>query len=274
MKKITGYFSLMLLLFVLVLSACNTSNDDKQDTTNENANSNKEDYPTKTIEMIVPFDPGGSTDTTARIAAEAISEYLPNNEKVVIKNLPGASGTKGLTELLQSDEDGYTIGFTPAGALSLQPLYGNTAYDYDSFQPIARISTSPMLLLVKEDAPWDTFEEWLEWVKDNPGEFSYGSSGKGNPGNIAMEKLINELDLDVKHIAYEGQSEVFADLLGGHIDASSGSSQEGKDLVESGELKILVNLGTLKDDWFKDATTLIDNDINVSTDLYFGVIAP
>lgn len=258
--------SALMFLFIF-LTACGSNAEN-------GASEDGSDFPDDTIELIIPFNPGGSTDATARIIAEAAGDYLPNDQNIVVRNEPGASGTLGLTEVYQSEGDGYTLAFTPAGALSLQPLFGNSVYNYDSFQPVVRVSTSPMLLLVSADAEWDTLEEWVDWVESNPGEFSYGSSGTGNPGNVAMEKLVNELDLDVNHIAYEGQSEVFADLLGGHIDASSGSSQEGRDLVEEGDLKVLANLGSLKDDWFEDVPTLQDEGIDVSTDLYFGIVAP
>lgn len=266
MKK-TGFFVSALFTMLITLTACGTE-EEVSDSENGSV------FPSETIELIVPFNPGGSTDNAARIIAEEAGNYMPNDQEIVVRNEPGASGTRGLTEVYQSEGDGYTLGFTPAGSLSLQPLYGNTTYNYDSFQPVARVATSPMILLVDADAEWNTFEEWVEWVEDNPGEFSYGSSGAGNPGNVAMEKLSSELDLDINHIAYDGQSEVFADLLGGHIDASSGSSQEGGDLVEEGDLKVLVNLGSLKDGWYEDAPTLQDEGVDVSTDLYFGIIAP
>lgn len=137
-----------------------------------------------------------------------------------------------------------------------------------------RVSATPMVLLVRDDAQWETFDEWLEWVLDNPGEFTYGSSGRGNPGNIAMETLAAETGAEFTHIAFDGQSAVFADLLGGHIDGSSGSAGDGSDLVEEGELRLLVNLGSVKDGWFKDAPTLQEKGIDASTDLYFGIIAP
>lgn len=92
-----------------------------------------EEFPQEPIEMIVPYNPGGSTDTVARIVAQHVYKHLPNNQNIIVNNVAGASGTMGLTRLFESEGDGYTIAMTPSGALGVQPLYGDTVYNYDSF---------------------------------------------------------------------------------------------------------------------------------------------
>lgn len=284
MKKLFIVSMIVILIFSFV--GCSNEPVEEPNNENEEVNSDNEEsnneiedeeadvFPEKPIEMIVPYGAGGSTDTTARTLAKVMNKYLPNNENVVIVNKPGGSGTIGLTELLNSDNDGYTIGLTPSGALSLQPLYGNTSYNYDSFEPIIRISSSPILLLVQDDAPWDTVEEWIEYVEANPGSFTYGSSGKGNPGNIAMEILNEGLEVNTRQIAYDGQSDVFADLLGGHIDGATGSAQQGKSHIEEGNMRVLLNLGSTKGNFYEDAPMLKDYGVETTTDVYFGIIAP
>jgi tripartite-type tricarboxylate transporter receptor subunit TctC len=129
------------------------------------------DYPKSSIEVVIPFAPGGGTDTVGRILSNYVSKYLPNNQSVVIVNKPGGSGIIGLAEVQNAKPDGYKIGMTTEPPLSVQPHYGKAPYTHDSFQTIMRVTSIPLVLVVKKDAPWQTYEEWRDYVKQNPEKF-------------------------------------------------------------------------------------------------------
>lgn len=159
-KKAFSIISLLIVLSI-VLVACGSSKE-----TNATGGKTEEDsFPTKPIEMIVPYGAGGSTDQIARLIQRSVNDYLPNGQTIQIINEPGGAGVIGLTKVLNAKPDGYTIGLTASGAITNQPHYGSTSYTHDSFQPISRIATSPILLAVKSDSPWTTLDDLIEYIQ-------------------------------------------------------------------------------------------------------------
>src|SRR5690625_5265568 len=122
MKKL---MPLIALMFIAVLVGCsqNTQGNDNENTAASTANSD-DDFPSKPIELIVPFPAGGGVDVNDRILEKTVSEYLPNEQTVVVKNQEGGSGTVGMTNLSNSEPDGYTIGLSPVGSIAIQPALG------------------------------------------------------------------------------------------------------------------------------------------------------
>lgn len=179
-----------------------------------------DDFPTKPIELVVPYGAGGLTDAFARGVAQAAEEEL--GQKIVVVNRPGGGATIGLTSVFASEPDGYTLAFTTSSPLVIQPLYGNTAYNTDDFQPVLRLYDIPVAINVQKDSELQGYDDWLEWVKANPGDFTYGTSGgTGSGGHIATEQLSKVLDVDIRHIPFEGSAALAAAVMGGQITGSN-----------------------------------------------------
>jgi len=179
-----------------------------------------QDFPTKPIELVVPYGAGGLTDAFARGVAQAAEEEL--GQKVVVVNRPGGGATIGLTSAFAAKPDGYTVVFTTSSPLVIQPLYGKTAYKTDDFQPILRLYDIPVAINVQRDSDLQSYDDWLAWVKENPGEFTYGTSGgTGSGGHIATEQLSKVLDVDIRHIPFEGSAALAAAVMGGQIKGSN-----------------------------------------------------
>lgn len=231
-------------------------------------------FPTKPIEMIIPYAAGGSTDLTARALEKVMKKYLPNGQGIVIVNKPGGASVVGTTEVAKAKPDGYKIAMVPAGSISVQPNFGNAPYTPDDFQGIIRLASSPIMFAVKADAPWKTFNDWVAYVQKNPDSFVYGSAGSGNPAQLGLEKFIHAQGLNAKYVPYDGTSQVYTALLGGHVQGEATTSQELKGQISSNEVRILANLGTAKDDFYKDVPTLKDMGYDMSTEIYFGIVAP
>ncbi|WP_161493905.1 Bug family tripartite tricarboxylate transporter substrate binding protein [Virgibacillus necropolis] len=261
-KKIT-----IIVLLTLVLGACSNFSSGSE-------KGKASDYPTKPIEVIVPFAAGGSTDVAARTIASVAQKYLPNGQTLVISNKPGGGGAVGLTELLSAKPDGYTIALASAGSISYQPLYGNTSYSKDSFQSITMVNTVPQLFVVNADSPWETFDEWLKYAKENPNEFKYGTAGTGIPSHVAMEALNIAAGIKTTNVPYEGAAPTVTALLGGHIDGAIIQPTDVKSHVKSGELRVLANVGETKMKGFEDVPFLTDKGIDVAVDVFAGFIGP
>jgi len=254
--------TILLMLFSLFIVGC--SSDDKS----TDAKGDASDFPEKPIEMIIPYDPGGATDRTARILAESVSDFLPNNESIVVENKEGGGSTVGLTSLYNSENDGYTIGLTMQTGVAVKPHTEDLDYEWDGFEEIMTLVQSPQLLVVSADAPWDDFNEWLDYVKDNPGEFKYGHSGIGSIGHLAMEELAKKEGLDIVGVPYEGGGSSRQALLSGETDGDIGSQAD----IDPKQNKVLVNLG--KEIPGVDAPTLEDSGVDVGVVPWIGIIAP
>lgn len=231
-----------------------------------------EKYPTKPIEVVVPYSAGGPTDTLARLIAKATAPSLTGGKMVVV-NKPGGSGVVGTTQVHNAPSDGYTLGFIAGGPLGVQPHYGKTSYKSDGFQPIARVVSQPVVLAVKSDSKWKTADDLIAHLEDGS-DFKYSSTGAGNPANIAMERFNEAVGVTTKQVPFESGSEALTAMLGGNVDGSAGAASDFKSAVESGQARILLNLGSVKGDFFKDVPTLKDEGFDVATDVTFGLIAP
>lgn len=232
-----------------------------------------ENYPNASIEAIVTYAAGGATDQLARTVVSGMEREL-NDESIVILNDAGGAGTNGMTSVVNSEPNGYKVAFIAGGPLTVQPHYGKTAYSYDDVTPIARIATSPIVLAVRADAPWDTIADLVEDLKGNPGSFTYASSGTGNPANIAMEKFDSAAGVDTKQVPFKSSSETVTALLGNNVDGAAGQPQAFTASVASGDLKILSNLGSVKDPSYAAVPTLVESGFDASTDLTSGLVGP
>lgn len=226
-------------------------------------------YPDKPIELIVPYAPGGATDRTARILAESADEFLPNNQTFVVKNRPGGGSVVGLTALSDAKPDGYTVGLTMETGVATKPNTENLKYDPMEFEAIMTLVQSPQILVVADDAPWADFQEWVDWVKENPGKFKYGHSGVGSIGHLAMESISQELDLDIVGVPFGGGGESKQALLSGQVGGDIGSPAD----LDPKLNRPLVNLGE-GIPGTEDIPELKDFGVSTGVVPWIGLLAP
>ena len=179
-----------------------------------------QDYPSKSITLIVPFPAGGATDVQVRALAQAAAQEL--KQQIVITNQPGVAGTLAPAQMArQAAPDGYTLAIAP-GTLWRQPHLQKVNYDaLKDFTYIAHITSYTHGIVVRQDAPWKDLKSLLDYARANPGKVSYGTVGKGSTSNIAMERLAKEAGVQFNFVPFKGASEIFTALLGGHIDVSA-----------------------------------------------------
>ncbi|MFC4023508.1 tripartite tricarboxylate transporter substrate binding protein [Oceanobacillus longus] len=279
-NKLILFISISIMIWALIGCSQSKGSESVADSeensgTEEQEQNASSDYPNKPIEVIIPFQAGGSTDLVGRVIAKHASKYLPNEQTIAIINKPGATGTVGMTEVQNADPDGYTIGLATIGALSMEPAMGNTVYSHEDFSPIMSLTAASPILLVKADAPWETYQEWLEYVKENPGEFKYGWGGLVE--RIPMEVINQQEGLETTPVVYDGSGESTTAVLGGQIDgAIIGDSSFAKSFIDSGEMRGLLILNNQKPESYSDIDIPIITDIEIELNLnpYVGFVGP
>ena len=202
-------------------------------------------YPDKTVTMIVPFPPGGVADTVARPVAEALTREL--KQPVVVENRAGAGGALGIGVAARAPADGYTV-LLSLSSISILPeadklLERKPAYQLSQFKPIARFTADPTVLVVRADARWQTFAEFLADVKQNPGKYNYGSSGNYGTMHVPMEMLKASAGFRMTHIPYTGAGPAVVALLAGQVDALASGPSTVVQQIQAGKLRALAHWG-------------------------------
>ena len=219
------------------------------------------EYPTKAIQMVVPFPPGGGSDTAARIVSDKVAELL--GQPVVVVNKPGAGGVLGVYAALGAAPDGYTI-FVCSSAAIGAPIArkGVTFNVIKDFRPINLAVNSPYLIFVKKEARWATYEDLIEEAKKNPGKLTYSSSGYGGTNHFAGELLKMYANINVTHIPMEGDSPALTAVLGGHVDFNPGQFSSSYKFLKAGSIRGLLVMAKKRLPDFPDIPTTIDKGLS------------
>ncbi len=229
-----------------------------------------QDYPNKPVQFIVPWSPGGGSDTLMRIVANYLEDYI--GVAVPVINKPGVSGTLGLKELMDKPANGYNIGQIHEGLLAAYHV-GITDINYDSFTPVASMTNSPQFLAVRSDAPYTNLEEFIEYAKNNPGEIRFGVTLKGIP-HIWAAILESKLETEFRYVGYEGTGERVQALAGGFIDAAPIDYASGIQFVESDNFKFIAFAAEERYPQLPEVPTFLENDYNVLWSVQRGIVVP
>jgi tripartite-type tricarboxylate transporter receptor subunit TctC len=231
----------------------------------------QEKYPTKPINFIIGYPAGGTTDVCARPLVAAASKIL--GQPVIVVNKPGGASVIAVATLKNEKPDGYTIGILPSGAVLSQHM---RKVPYDSakdFTPIVQYAVYLYGLVVKPDSPWKTFKEFIDYAKANPGKIRYSTAGPGTPQHLVMERLARKEKIKWTHIPFEGGPPAIANLLGGHVEASS-QTTEWKKNVEAGTLRLLAVYGEKRMIDFPNVPTLLELGYNIIAPSLICVVGP
>ena len=232
-------------------------------------------YPERPVRMIVAYPPGGSTDTAARLVAEALSRSI--GQTVLVENKAGAGGTIGAAYVAKSAPDGYTLLFGSAAELSIaRATRINVPFDtLRDFEPITLVGLVPFLLVTNAKLPPDNLGELLAWIKANPGKVNYSSFGSNTTNHLAGEAFKVAAGIEATHVPYKGSSPSIADLLGGQVQYTFDTITATLPHVRSGGLKaIAVALGE-RSALVPDVPTLSESGLpGFTAGTWFGMMAP
>ena len=196
-------------------------------------------YPNKPVRLLVPFPAGGATDIFAR----ALSQKLPDKlgAQVVVENRPGAGGSLGSDLASKAPADGYTLLLATTSTHTIGPAF-NPRLTYDAvrdFTPIVHVGNAPSIMLVPNNSPAKTVQEWIAYARANPGRLNYASSGNGTIVQLTAELFKAQAGLFVVHIPYKGTALAIPDLVSGKLDVLFDSLPSGIPHVRDGRLRAL-----------------------------------
>ena len=198
-----------------------------------------QNYPARTIRLVVPFAPGGSTDIVARLLAQKMGESL--GQQVIVDNRPGAGGIVGADIVAKSPPDGYTMITATTGIMSInQFIYKTMPYDPErDFAAVTQVGSLPLILVVHPSVPAKTAKELIAFAKARPGQLSYASSGIGSATHMTTELFKSMAGIDLVHIPYKGSGQVMGDILGGQIPLMFDQPVSSMQHVNAGKLRVL-----------------------------------
>lgn len=215
-------------------------------------------YPSQPIRLLVPYAAGGLPDTIARIVAQGLMERL--KQQVIVENRPGGNGSIAAAALASLPADGYSFIVTDGSMLSVTPLlYKSVTYDAKrDFVPVALLGRAPLFLASHPSLPVSSLTEFIAYVKANPGQVNYGSSGIGSTHHISMEAMKAALKLNMAHIPFRGTGQSVPALLGGHVQVLFSAYPSLAGAVESKKLNLLATNGSQRSSQAPGATPIAD----------------
>jgi tripartite-type tricarboxylate transporter receptor subunit TctC len=190
-----------------------------------------------------------------------------------VVNTPSAAGVMALVSVMKEKADGYTLAVIGSAQITAQYLQDVPYKVLRDFIPIIQFMGYYVGLVVRTDSPWKTFEEFINYVKANPGKIHYATHGAGTPQHVVMERLAFDLNLKWTHIPFKGGIEAVTALLGGHVEAVS-QVTEWKPFVDAGKLILLVTYGKKRMPDYPDVPTLIDLGYNIERTGFNGIVGP
>ncbi|MDR4127133.1 tripartite tricarboxylate transporter substrate binding protein BugD [Yanghanlia caeni] len=193
------------------------------------------EYPTRPVNMVVPFSAGGPTDTVARSLAEAMRPTL--GETVVVENKGGAGGTIGVSHVARSKPDGHTILLMHIGFSTAQSLYKDPGYTSESFDPIGLVLDVPMTIIARSDFPANNITELVEYLKANKDKVSLANAGIGAASHLCGTMFMNALGIELLTIPYKGTGPAMNDLLGKQVDVMCDQTTNTTQHIKAGTVK-------------------------------------
>lgn len=191
------------------------------------------EYPARTIKMIIPFAPGGGSDTLGRVLAEKMGNELGTS--IIVENKPGASSIIGTEIVAKAAPDGYTLLLTN-GAIASNPTFFKLPFDTQSLSAITKVANAPQLLVANPGAPFKNLKELLAYAKANPGKVTIGTAGAGQISHLAAELLEKSSGTEMTMVHYKGSGGALTDLLGGQINMSFGTAPGLMQFIRNGRV--------------------------------------
>ena len=233
-----------------------------------------EDFPNKTIRLIVPFPPGGPNDIIARVVGQRMSEIL--KQTIIVDNRSGQGGVVGTDIVAKAAPDGYTIAIASAGALAISPSMEKVAYDtLKDLQPITLVAKVPEMLVVATSVPANNMKELIALAKSQPGKLNFASSGPGSMPHLAGELFRLTAGINIVHVPYRGAAPAVNDLLAQQVQMVFLDLPVLLPQIKAGKLKPIAVGTTQRVASAPDVPTTVETGMpNLQTENWYGMVAP
>jgi tripartite-type tricarboxylate transporter receptor subunit TctC len=233
-------------------------------------------YPSKPIRLIVPYGPGGVSDSVGRVLAAGLSKAM--NQSVIVENRGGAGGTIGGNIAAQSPADGYTILLTSPPMTAVAPaLIKNMPYNVSTdLIPVSTIITTPNILVVNNDLPVKTIHELIEYGKGaGKGKLSYGSSGPGSTGHVSATILLGAAGIEMEHVPYKTSAAAFPDVISGRVSMAFDSLPSTIGFVRGGKVRPILVMSEKRSSLLPEVPTAAESGFPAATmNFWMGIEAP
>jgi len=232
-------------------------------------------YPSKPIRFVIPFPPGGGTDTNSR----ALTQRIARNTgwTFVMDNKPGAGGNIGADQAANAAPDGYTLLLGQTSNLAINPfLYAKPPFDpVKDFEPVALVSSVPLVIVAGAKSPYRNMKDLIERAKANPGAVTYASPGNGTVGHLAGELIARTAGVKLLHVPYKGAGPALTDLIGGQVDLYLSTPQAAVGQIKAGTVHALAVTAKKRTAALPQVPTLDEQGIQgADVSSWYGVLAP
>jgi tripartite-type tricarboxylate transporter receptor subunit TctC len=233
-----------------------------------------QDFPSRTVHLVVPYTPGTGADILARLLGPKLSERW--KVAVVTENKAGATGNIGTDFVAKSAPDGHTLLFVATSFGTTPALSRNLPFDpVKSFAPVALVATSGLVVVVNPQLAVRSLKEFIELARREPGKLHYSSPGNGGPQHLAMELLKLETGMDIVHVPYKGAAGALADVVGGHVQATIAALQTAHPSVASGKLRAIGVMSAERSSAFPEVPTLKEQGLPaMEVETWYAAFAP
>jgi tripartite-type tricarboxylate transporter receptor subunit TctC len=230
-------------------------------------------WPERPVTLIVPFAPGGITDTLARITAARLQSAL--GQPFIVENQAGAAGLVATERVARARPDGYTILFSTITQIAIAPFTNKITYDpIKDFKPISIVATSPFILTTGVDFPAKTLLDFISYVKAHAGQFTYGTAGSGSLSHISAAVFLKRAGLDMTMVPYHGLAPAFTDLLSGNVQMVSATPVELLPYMHSNTVRLLASSGPTRSVRLPDVPAIAETIPGHEVVTWNGILAP
>lgn len=232
-----------------------------------------QDWPTRPVTMVVPYAPGGNTDTMARLLAEGATQAT--GQQFIVENMPGAAGAIGTMEVVKARNDGYTFLFGAASQIIVLPLQQDVDYDPETdLTPVTIFGEAPYILAIRGDIPAQNIEEFIDYGRDHQGELNYGSAGVGGISHLFGALFATMAEVEMTHIPYQGGAPAVGALVSGEIDMYFGPGADLMQYANGDTVRLLAVSSPERTEALPDVQTLSSVFPGFDLVSWNGVLAP
>ncbi len=234
-----------------------------------------QDYPTKSIRLIVPYAPGGNVDISARIVGPALTDLL--GQTIIVDNRPGGGGNVGAGLVTKAPPDGYTLLVGSSGPLSINPVvFKDVPYDsIKDFAPVSMVQVVPLVLTVSPKFAVSSVKELIDRAKAQPGKITIASAGTGTTNHFAIELFSSMTGAKLLHIPYKGSGQALGEILGGQVNTMIDQLTSSMGFIKDGKLKVIAVTAAKRVSALPDVPTLAESGVpGYEASTYLGILGP